>query len=86
MFRSKQGSGIPDDMPEETLTQEERVVDVLKRLNMVGSAGEAKRLMKQNGIRMNEEPVTDPQATVTMDDLPTVLQVGKRKFVRLISE
>lgn len=86
VFRSKQGSGIPDDMPEETLTQEERVVDVLKRLNMVGSAGEAKRLMKQNGIRMNEEPVTDPQATVTMDDLPTVLQVGKRKFVRLISE
>jgi hypothetical protein len=40
--------------------------------------------MQGHGIRLNEEPVTDAQATITLDMLPAVLQVGKRKFVRLI--
>jgi tyrosyl-tRNA synthetase len=82
VFRS--GSGIPQDIPEERLAGEERVLDILKRLNMVPSSGEAKRLMQQNGIRLNEQPVTDPMAVVKLDMLPAVLQVGKRKFVRLV--
>jgi tyrosyl-tRNA synthetase len=84
VFRSKEGSGIPDDIDEEPLAGEERIIDILRRLNMVGSGGEAKRLMQQNGVRLNEEPITDPQATITLEMLPAVLQVGKRKFVRLI--
>lgn len=83
VFRSG-GSGIPEDIPEEKLTQEEKVTDILRRLNLVGSGGEAKRLMQQNGIRMNEQPVTDPMMTVKPDMLPVVLQVGKRKFVKLV--
>ncbi len=84
VFRSH--GGLPEDMPEEKLVSEERVVDILRRLNYVGSGGEAKRLMQQNGIRLNEQPITDPQAMVTPDMLPAVLQVGKRKFVRLVAE
>jgi len=83
VFRS-QGSGVPDDMPEEALTAEEKVVDLLRRLSMVSSGGEARRLMQQNGVRVNDAPVTDPQATITLDQLPVVMQVGKRKFVRLV--
>ena len=82
VFRS--GGGIPEDIPEEPLTQEERVLDILRRLEMVSSGGEAKRLMQGNGVRLNEEPVTDAQSTVTLDMLPAVLQVGKRKFIRLV--
>jgi tyrosyl-tRNA synthetase len=84
VFRSD-GDSVPEDIAEESLTAEERVMDILRRLNMVDSGGEAKRLMKQNGVRLNQEPVTDPSAIVTLDMLPAVLQVGKRKFVRLIS-
>ena len=73
-------------MPEETLGESERVVDILRRLDMVSSGKEAKRLMSQNGVRLNEEPVTDPLASVTPDMLPAVLQVGKRKFVRLVGK
>lgn len=83
VFRSG-GSGIPEDIPEEALSADERVIDILRRLEMVSSGGEAKRLMQGNGVRLNEEPVTDAQATVTLDMLPAVLQVGKRKFVRLV--
>lgn len=84
VFRSG-GSGIPDDIPEEALAAEERVVDILRRLNMVSSSGEARRLIQQNGVRLNEQPVTDTQAVVTLAMLPAVLQVGKRKFVRLVA-
>ncbi|NDJ60730.1 MAG: tyrosine--tRNA ligase [Chloroflexi bacterium] len=84
VFRSgDKGGGVPDDIPEEALAEEEKIVDLLRRLNMVSSGGEAKRLMQQNGVRLNQEPVTDVAATVTPEMLPAVLQVGKRKFVRL---
>lgn len=80
------GSGLPDDMPEEPLAADEKVVDVLRRLGMVSSGAEAKRLIEQNGIRMNGEAVTDVYAQVTLAMLPVILQVGKRKFVRLVAE
>jgi tyrosyl-tRNA synthetase len=76
--------GLPEDMPTEMLTADEKVVDVLRRLGMVASGAEAKRLMQQNGVRLNDEVVTDQYATITTDQLPVVLQVGKRKFVRLV--
>lgn len=78
------GSGVPDDIPEEVLSTEEEIRDILVRLNMVGSRGEAKRMIQQDGVRLNDDKVSDLQATVTLDMLPAVLQVGKRKFVRLV--
>ncbi len=78
------GSGVPDDIDEEVLTVEEEIRDILVRLNMVGSRGEAKRLIQQDGVRLNDEKVDQVQASVTLDMLPAVLQVGKRQFVRLI--
>jgi tyrosyl-tRNA synthetase len=77
------GSGVPEDIPESPLPEEERVVDILRRLNMVASGAEAKRLIQQNGVRLNEQPVTDIMATIAPTQLPAVLQVGKRRFVRL---
>jgi tyrosyl-tRNA synthetase len=84
VFRNKGGSHIPDDIPQEVLTAEERIVNILKRLNMTPSANEARRLIEQKGVRLNEVVVADVNASVTLDMLPCVLQVGKRKFVRLV--
>ncbi|MCU0496278.1 MAG: tyrosine--tRNA ligase [Anaerolineae bacterium] len=84
VFRS--GGGIPEDIPQTVITAEEKVVDILHRLKMVSSKQEAKRLIEQNGIRLNEQPLTDAMATVKPEMLPAVLQVGKRKFVRLVAE
>lgn len=78
------GGGIPEDIPEEVLTAEEEIRDILVRLNMVGSRGEAKRMIQQDGVRLDEDKVSEIQATITLDMLPAVLQVGKRKFVRLV--
>jgi tyrosyl-tRNA synthetase len=79
------GSGVPEDIPEYTLTAEQRITDLLKELKMAASAGEARRLIDQRGVRVNDEPVTDVFATLSPADLPVVLQVGKRKFVRVVA-
>ncbi len=78
------GGGIPDDLPEAELAAEAEIRDILVRLKMVSSRGEARRLIQQNGVRLNEEKVESLQATVTPEMLPAVLQVGKRQFVRLV--
>ncbi len=78
--------GIPEDIPSAVLEREERIVDVLKRLNMIPSVNEGRRLIQQNGVRLNEVVVTDQSATISPAQLPAVLQVGKRKFVRLIAD
>ncbi len=78
------GGGIPDDLPEAELAAETEIRDILVRLKMVSSRGEARRLIQQNGVRLNEEKVESLQATVTPEMLPAVLQVGKRQFVRLV--
>ena len=83
VFRS---GGVPLDIPVEAMDGEERVLDLLRRLEMVGSGGEARRLMKQRGIRLNDTPVMDVQAVVTQDMLPAVLRVGKRRFALLVAE
>jgi tyrosyl-tRNA synthetase len=79
------GKGVPDDIAEEPLSATEKVVDILKRLGMVSSGGEARRLIEQNGVRINDVPVNDTAASIDPGMLPVVLQVGKRKFVRLVS-
>ncbi len=79
------GDGIPEDIPEEQLDgDEERLVQLLKRLDMVSSGKEAKQLIQQGGVQIDQEAVEDNGAVITADMLPIVLQVGKRKFVRLV--
>jgi len=78
------GSGIPTDIAEVALSAEEEIRDVMVRLNMASSRGEARRLIQQNGVRLNDQRVEDIKARVKLDRLPAVLQVGKRQFVRLV--
>jgi len=77
---------LPAEMPEEVLAEPRKLIDVLRDLKMVTSGSEAKSLIQNAGIRMNSEVVTDPSLTLTPDNLPVVLQVGKRKFVRLVRQ
>ncbi len=83
VFRS--GSGVPEEMPETAILGDERITDLLRRLNMVTSGGEARRLIEQRGVRLNDAVIEDVFAVVSAAQLPAVLQVGKRKFVRLVA-
>ena len=47
------------------------------------SKGEARRLIAENGLRLDGEPLTDPQGMVSIRT-GQVFQRGKRKFVKLV--
>ncbi len=78
------GGGVPNDIAEAELEAEEEIRDILVRLKMVSSRGEARRLIQQNGVRLNDTKVDSLQSSVKPEMLPAVLQVGKRQFVRLV--
>ncbi len=79
---------IPDDAPviELEAGSEHRLMDVIADAGLTGSNGETKRMMKQGGVSINEEKITDPNFAITIssgDELE--LKVGKRKYARLVS-
>ena len=50
---------------------------------LVSSGGEARRLIAQGGVRVDGEPVRDADAVVDLTS-PKLLQVGKRRFARIL--
>ena len=60
------------------------VVDLLAAAKFVGSKGEARRLVAQGGVRLNDAPVTDPQLAVTAADLrdgAAKLSLGRKRHL-----
>ncbi len=58
---------------------------LLTALGLAPSNGEARRLIEQGGVRLDDVVVADPGVELESATLSgCVLQVGKRKFVRLI--
>jgi tyrosyl-tRNA synthetase len=80
-----QGAGLPDDMPEFTISAPTPVVDILAEAGLTSSKSDAKRQIQGGGVRQDGEKVEQFDAVVTLDAVPVVLQVGKRKFVRVVA-
>lgn len=72
----------PEDMPCVHIAPGSPLLEIIVENEMASSKSEARRLMKQNGVRLDDEAVTDPTHKVTVDQ-PVVLRVGKRRFLRL---
>lgn len=76
---------IPDDIPEftpETSNGEAWIVDLLTGSELASSNSEARRLIKQGGVKIDGEKVSDFNLNIPVNK-EFVLQVGKRKFVRI---
>ena len=73
---------IPDDAQVIELVQQpsKLIVDVLVRTGLTPSKNEARRLLKQNAVTFDGQPVTDETWTVC----PGTLKVGKRRFLKVI--
>jgi tyrosyl-tRNA synthetase len=80
-IRVFQRQKLPEDMPTYTLKPGQTVLDVLQDGGMVNSRGEGRRLISQNGIRLDGETLTDPNQIFPHSG---VLQAGKRRFLRVI--
>jgi tyrosyl-tRNA synthetase len=78
----QQGS-LPEEMESFTLRAGSTVLDVLVECGIVGSKSEGRRLVSQNGVRLDGGVLTDPLQSLPG---PGVLQVGKRRFIRIEAE
>ena len=75
-----QKKDVPEEMPEYFLQPGQNVLDVLSAAGLVASKSDGKRMVEQKGVKL------DGEVLEKFDDAfphPGVLQVGKRRFVRV---
>jgi len=85
--RFQQG-GVPDDMPVHTVvagSQGQWLPAVMKAVAVAGSTSEAMRLIREGAVRIDGHRVEDPDLRIVGPG-SVVLQVGRRRFARIILE
>ena len=87
-FDTVTGRGIPEDAPEVRLPPDAEVwiVDLVTRAGFAKTNGEARRFLRGGAVRLDGEVVRNEQLslkTAVLDGV--VLQVGKRRYARLVS-
>jgi tyrosyl-tRNA synthetase len=83
--RTIQRGEVPSDLPEHRLDGARTVVEVLVAAGLAESKRAATRLIVEGAVRIDGSAVGDPKAAWTAS-APAVLQVGSRKFVRILPE
>ena len=73
---------LPDDMPLFAAVAGAKLVDFVVSAGLVPTKSEARRLIKQGGIKLGGVAVADTEMLLQITEA-TVIQVGKRKFARL---
>lgn len=79
-----QNKGVPSDVPEYKIDTDTTVAEIVMTNKLVESKGELKRLAAQGGLKMNDEKCSDINTAITLNMLPVVLKVGKRKFCKVV--
>lgn len=78
----------PEDTPEVELPDEGEVwvVDLITRSGFANTNGEARRFVRGGAVRIGGEVVEDEKLSLPVPDLDgKVLQVGKRRYARLVA-
>jgi len=74
---------LPQEMPDLELPAEGiGLIDLIVKAGFASSNGEARRLIQQGGVRIDDEQLKEIQASIAPVD-GMILRVGKRKFARL---
>jgi tyrosyl-tRNA synthetase len=80
----------PSDVPQVKINRELLkdgnviwVISLLQASGLVTSRGEAKRLITQGGVKINDEKITSPELELPFEP-PMLIQVGKRSFVEAV--
>ncbi|MGE8203558.1 tyrosine--tRNA ligase [Heyndrickxia sp. NPDC080065] len=75
---------LPEDIPaiEWVGGDQIGIIDLLVELKLQTSKGESRKMIQNGGVRINGEKVTDIHENISVEN-EMVVQVGKRKFVKL---
>lgn len=78
------GAAPSTELPASSISQGIGVVELLVAVGAAASNGEARRLVTQGGVRINNAPIEDPLKMITSTDLigdgTVVLRVGKKRY------
>ena len=82
------GGGNDENMPSTALSESDftdgkiGILDAMVKCGLIASKGEGKRLVQQGGISLNDEKVTDPFASITIDEVKSgaVIKKGKKVY------
>lgn len=84
MFAAK-AKGAPTEIP---LVQIEagqwNIIELMSVAKLVQSKSEARSLIKQNGVRVNTKPIASLEANFTVNATELLLQVGKRRWAKIV--
>lgn len=90
IFKKK---GIPDKVeeyiinPKDIKNKKISLVQLLTDSGLTKSNGEARRLVAQGGIKINERKISDPNLELSLNDInEKVIQRGKRHFRKIITK
>lgn len=72
---------IPEDLKEISISENSSLISAMVSSGFVPSNSEAKRLVKQGGVKINGEKVSDINSELSSDD---VVQIGKAKFFKAV--
>lgn len=78
--------GIPDEIELKKIAgKSHKIADLLAKNGLTSSKGEARRLIEGGGVRIDGEKVMDVDAEIDIAE-EKLLQVGKRKFLKVIAK
>ncbi|MBQ7046921.1 MAG: tyrosine--tRNA ligase, partial [Oscillospiraceae bacterium] len=84
------GGGKSDDMPTTELTAEDLtdgsigVLTLLVKAGLAASNGEARRLVQQGGVSVDDAKVTDPTAQISFANGEVIVKKGKKVFHKVV--
>lgn len=82
-FNNRARGGIPDEIPEVSLSGAPLGIgQLLKQANLCASTSEALRMVEQAGVRVDGSTIADKALKLPAGSY--VVQVGKRKFARVV--
>jgi len=77
---------IPEDIEEKTVAPGvHNLAQLLADTGLTASKGEARRLIEQGGVKINSEKATAANVDIDITSEGVLLQVGKRKFLKVRS-
>lgn len=77
-----QNNQLPEDIPSINIRDNENIIDIIVKSNMIASKSEVKRLILQGGLKINGDKVLEIESTTIKNN--DVIQIGKRKFLKVL--
>ncbi len=87
------GAGNSENMPSTTLSEEDfsadglNIIDALTKANLCPSRGEARRLIQQGGVSVDDVKISEPNYLIPLSDFEkgyVIIKKGKKVFHKII--